>query len=321
MKRTLLLAVVGLLVVLSASAQTASPQADAAAKSKTAVSAGQAGAQAQADSKTQASQAANASKDHAGKKEAGVQAAGSGSASASAQAGQNAVNLSSDTVIEAALESAVDVRKNKEGDRVVARTTKAVKSGDQVAIPKGAQVVGHVTQAQARSKSQSQSALGIAFDHCVLKNGQEVPVHVAIQAVAAAQSVAASSLGESDVTSAGSAAGSGRASGSGPVGGVGSTAGAAVGTVNNAAGNAGSAAGGVVNTTARTAGGATGSVAGSNVAGALNSSSHGVIGLQGLSLNSAASNASQGSVIVSSTKNVRLESGTRVLLRAQGQHQ
>jgi len=51
----------------------------------------------------------------------------------------------------------------------------------------------------------------------------------------------------------------------------------------------------------------------------LNSSSTGVIGLQGLSLNSEASNATQGSVIVSSTKNVHLDSGTRLLLRAQAQ--
>jgi hypothetical protein len=47
----------------------------------------------------------------------------------------------------------------------------------------------------------------------------------------------------------------------------------------------------------------------------------GVFGLNGLSINSAASNATQGSMIVSSTKNVHLDSGTQMLLSASGKAQ
>jgi len=43
--------------------------------------------------------------------------------------------------------------------------------------------------------------------------------------------------------------------------------------------------------------------------------------MQGLSIDSAASSATQGSMIVSATKNVHLDSGTQLMLRATGQAQ
>ncbi|MFY9585709.1 MAG: hypothetical protein WAR21_14570 [Candidatus Acidiferrales bacterium] len=256
------------------------------------------------------------------KKSSGTKASGSASSSASsstsAQAGQNSVNLSTGTTIEAALSSAVDARKNKEGDQVVARTTQAVKSDGQVVIPKGSRLVGHVTQAKAKAKGESQSALGIVFDRAVLKNGQEVPLHVVIQALAAAEASASTPVGAADTMD--SAAGSGRAgsSGGGMVGGVGSTVGSTAGAVTSTAGAAGSTATGAVGATANTAASTTGA-AGRGAAAALTSSSTGVIGLQGLALNSDVSSATQGSLIVSSTKNVHLDSGTRMVLRVAAQ--
>jgi len=267
------------------------------------------------------SQETKPSSEQSGKKESQTKASGSASAStstsASAQAGQNSANLSAGTTFEAALSSSLDARKNKEGDQVVARTTQAVKSDGQVVIPKGSKLVGHVTQAKARAKGESESALGIVFDQAVLKNGQQMPIHVAIQALAAAQTQAAATAGEEmgQAGATGSAAGSGRAAGSGSaLGGVGSTVGAAAGTVANTAGAVGSTAGGAVGTTTGTAASAT-----TSAAGRLTSSSSGVIGLKGLSLSSEAASATQGSLIVSSTKNVHLDSGTRMLLRATAQ--
>ncbi len=252
------------------------------------------------------------------KKSSGAKASSSASSSTSAQAGQNSVSLSSGTTIEAALSSPVDARKNKEGDQVVARTTQAVKSDGQVVIPKGSRLVGHVTQAKAKAKGESQSALGIVFDRAVLKNGQEVPLHVVIQALAAAEGSASTPLGAADTM--GSAGGSGRAgnSGGGVVSGVGSTAGSTAGAVTSTAGAAGSTATGAVGATANTAASTTGA-AGRGAAAALTSSSTGVIGLQGLALNSEVSSATQGSLIVSSTKNVHLDSGTRMVLRVAAQ--
>ncbi len=265
-------------------------------------------------------------RDQSGKK--GAQISGSASASsdtsASAQAGQNSASLSSGTIIQSELSGSLDAKKNKEGDRVVARTTQDVKQDGQVVIPKNSKLVGHVTETKARAQGESESALGIMFDKAVLKNGREMPLQVAIQAVAAAQSTTSSSLGDVDAMGSGSAGGmasGGARSGGGLVSAVGSTVGGAAGTVSNTAGAAGSAAGGAVNSTVNTATSATGNVGGTHAVGALTSSSTGVIGLQGLSLNSVAANSTQGSLIVSSTKNVHLDSGTRLLLRAEGSKQ
>lgn len=329
MKRVWLVLLAGALFAWNASAQTSgSSQTSTSAKSKTSVSTDKSGAQVQSDTSVTASQETKASREQSDKKGSGAQASSSGSApsstSASAQAGGSSASLAAGTTIDAVLSSAVDARRNKEGDQVVARATKDVKSNGEVVIPKGSKLIGHVTQAKARAKGQSESELGIVFDHALLKNGQEMPVHVVIQALAAAQTATSTSLGDSDLMSStsamGSAAGSGRASasGGGLLGAAGSTVGAAAGTVTNTAGAVGNTVG-AVDATANTAASATGAVAGSNVAGMLNSSSTGAIGLKGLSLNSEASNATQGSLIVSSTRNVHLDSGTQLLLRAENQ--
>ena len=120
-----------------------------------------------------------------------------------------------------------------------------------------------------------------------------------------------------------STAGSGMAGGRGALGGVTSTAGGAAGTVTNTAANVGGVASGTVNSAANAGAGVAaaskGAVGGLNTAGQLTSNSQGVFGLNGLNLDAAASNATQGSVITSAGKNVHLNSGTRMLLVSQAQ--
>ncbi len=261
----------------------------------------------------------------AGKTQAQASGGTSASSSASAQNGQANASLASGTAFNAALNSPVDSKKCKPGDAVTAHTTEAVKSEGKTTIPKGAKLVGHVTQASARANGQAESSLGIMFDKAILKNGQEMPLNVAIQALASAQTSA--SAAGADIDSLGgvgaSAAGSGAAGGRGALGGVTSAAGGAVGAVTNTTANVGGAAGGAVNSTANAAGtvaGASkGAVGGLNAAGQLTSNSQGVFGLNGLNLNGAASNATEGSVITSAGKNVHLDSGTRMLLVTQAQ--
>jgi len=200
-----------------------------------------------------------------------------------------------------------------------------VKSEGKTVIPKGSKLVGHVTQASARTEGESESALGIVFDKAILKNGQEIPLSAGIQALASAQSGVSAAGSDMDTVGGmgASGAGSGIAGGRGAVGGVTSAAGGAVGTVTNTAANVGGVAGGAVNTAANAggslAGASKGAVGGLNAAGQLTSNSQGVFGLNGLNLNAAASNATQGSVITSAGKNVHLDSGTRMLLVSQAQ--
>jgi hypothetical protein len=298
MNRTGFAIVVGALFCLSASAQS------------------QTGAQAGAQTGGQASV-------EAGKTQAQASGNASASSSASAQNGQANASLASGSTFNAALSSPIDSKKCKPGDPVNAHATEAAKSDGKTVIPKGAKLVGHVTQASARANGESESALGIVFDKAILKDGQEVPLNVAIQAIASAQN--STSVAGADVDSmggmGGSAAGSGMAGGRSALGGVTSTAGGATGAVTNTAANVGSVAGGAVNSTANAtgsiSGASKGAVGGLNGAGQLTSSSQGVFGLNGLNLNAAASNATQGSVITSAGKNVHLDSGTRLLLVSQ----
>jgi hypothetical protein len=278
---------------------------------------GQAGAQANASTGSTGSVQANKS---------AAQASGNSatSSSASAQDGQNSTNLSNRTTMNAALSQPIDAKKNKPGDPVTAKTTEAARSEGKVVIPKGSRLVGHVTEAKARTKGESGSALGLVFDKAILKNGQEVPLNMTVQAIATANNAASTSVGGDDLSAGGAMAGgaTARASG-GALGGVTSTAGAGAGTITNTAANvngiASSTGGRAINSTSTAAGGTHGATGGLNAAGHLTSNSQGVFGLEGVHLNSPAASNTQGSLLTSTTRNVHLDSGTQLLLVAHGQ--
>jgi hypothetical protein len=283
------------------------------------------GIAAQSQSDAQASvQASGQTSAHTGK----TQGQGSGStslgsaAAASTQNGQANGSLESGSAINAELSAPIDAKKAKPGDPVAARTTEPTKSNGKTVIPKGAKLVGHVTQASARSKGDSQTALGIVFDKAILKNGQEMPLNVAIQALASGQSAAAANAGDDMAAmggARGSAVGSGRAAGGGGLGGVTSTAGGAAGTVTNSAtGATGSANGALGSTVHQATAAGEGATGGLNAAGQLTSSSQGVFGMQGVNLNTATAGAAQGSLVTSAGKDLRLASGTQMLLVTQG---
>jgi hypothetical protein len=284
------------------------------------------GATAQAQTGAQAgAQSSSQTSVEAGKTQAQASGNASTTGSASAQNGQANGSLASGTAFNAALSSPIDSKKCKPGDAVTAHNTEPVKSDGKTVVPKGSKLVGHVTQASARAKGESESSLGILFDKAILKNGREIPLNAGIQAIASAESAASAASPDMGTmgSAGGSAAGSGSAGGRGALGGVTSTAGGAVGAVTNTAANVGGAAGGAVNSTAGAggsiAGASKGAAGGLNAAGQLTSNSQGVFGLNGLNLTTAASNATQGSVITSAGTNVHLDSGTRMLLVSQAQ--
>src|SRR3989442_14555472 len=281
--------------------------------SVSAVAPSQTGAQSSSQASVQAGQTQAQTSGHA-----------SASTSASAQNGQANGSLATGTAFNAALSSPIDSKKCKPGDPVNAHITEAVKSEGKTVIPKGSKLVGHVTQASARAKGESESSLGIVFDKAILKNGQEIPLNnVTIQAIASAESGASAAGADMDTMGGmgASAAGSGTASGRGALCGVTSTAGGAVGAVTNTAANAGGVAGGTLNSAANAggciAGAFKGTVLGLHSARQLYLNSQGAFGLNGLNLNAARPDATQGSLITSAGKNVHLDSGTRMLLVSQ----
>jgi hypothetical protein len=214
----------------------------------------------------------------------------------------------------------VDSKKVKPGDEVTAQTTEPVKIDGKTVVPKNAKIVGHVTRATARAKGDQDSVLAMQFDHAVLKDGQQLPLQVTLQALAPEKGTVP--VNGDDLQPAGNieggAAGAGAAGNRGVVGGVGNTVGGAASgaastvprTTQDAGATANSTAGAAANTTARAEGGLT-------PAGDLKPTSRGIYGLNGLSLNTNAANTTEGSLIIAAGKNVHLDSGTRMLLVAQ----
>jgi type IV secretory pathway VirB10-like protein len=156
-------------------------------------------AAAQAQTSAQASAQANGQASvRADKTQTQASGAVSAASSASAQSSQSNAGLTSGTAFNAALTAPVDSQKSKPGDTVSARSTESVKSDGKTVLPKGTKLVGRVTQASARAKGDSESALVITFDRAILKNGQEVPLNVAIQAMASAQTAASATDADVD---------------------------------------------------------------------------------------------------------------------------
>jgi hypothetical protein len=163
--------------------------------------------------------------------------------------------------------------------------------------------MGHVTEAKAFSNAASESEVGIAFDYAVLKDGREVPLTASIQAIASPEAPSPADQGDNSMIVAGNSGA--RAVGGNAAGGALAGSSRAVGTTGGTLLNTSSAVGSV----------RSGTLEGSSSAsGALSSSSHGALGLKGISLDSAANSSTRGSVISSQGQNVHLEAGTQMIL-------
>jgi hypothetical protein len=71
------------------------------------------------------------------------------------------------------------------GDPVEAKTTSKALLADGTRLPKGTKLIGHVTDVSRESKAHKTSHLAFAFDHAVLRNGREVPIHAVLRSLSA----------------------------------------------------------------------------------------------------------------------------------------
>jgi hypothetical protein len=219
----------------------------------------------------------------------------------SATPGQHPTRVAPGSVIPVQLTKTVDAKKAKTGDEVVAKVTMDMKtqSGD-VLVPKDTKVIGHVTEAQKREKDQKQSELGLAFDHAVTKDGNTMQMPMSIQAVIGQQQQNQQSEAN---TPAGKEQAAGVPSGAAPTG---ATGGKSSGTTPPAPSPSASGAG---------AGADTGDNQAANGGRPpITAQTQGVIGISNLTL-APGSNATQGTVMTSDKNNVKLESGTMLLLK------
>jgi hypothetical protein len=217
--------------------------------------------------------------------------------SQSAMAAQHPTRIAPGSVIPVQLTKTVDAKKAKTGDEVVAKVTMDMKtqSGD-VLVPKDTKVIGHVTEAQKREKDQKQSELGLAFDHAVTKDGNTMQMPMSIQAVIGQQNQQSEAN-----TPAGREEAAGVPSGAAPTGAAG---GKPSGTTPPAPSPSASGSGA----------GADDTSAGNGGRPPITAQTQGVIGISNLTL-APASNGTQGTVMTSDKNNVKLESGTMLLLK------
>jgi Bacterial conjugation TrbI-like protein len=207
-------------------------------------------------------------------------------------------SLAGGTVINAALNSSIDSKKAKPGEQITAHTTEAVKSTDgRTILPEGTKLIGHITQASARSNGQGEAVLAIQVDKAVLKDGHEVPLNNSVIQAVAAPSRESSAFGSDTERATMPSAPSNNPSMSGSRGarppGTPTTE-----PYPNA--NPNSAPRGE-----------------SNSAGPLPANTRGVYGLDGVRLSTNANG--EGSVLTSTAKSVHLDGGTRLLLTVQPQ--
>jgi hypothetical protein len=214
-------------------------------------------------------------------------------------AAANSAKIAPGSVIPVQLTKTVDAKKAKTGDEVVAKVTMDMKGNTgEVIVPKDTKITGHVTEVQARSKEQKESQLAIAFDQAMLKD-QQVQLPMSIQAVVGPEN-------NSTSDNAGGPSGAAPSPSS-----TGSTATSPMaGRSPNSGGQATPQASGSPDTP----NGGSGQDANAGKRPAINGQTQGVIGIQNLTL-SPNSNAKQGSTLTSEKNNVKLESGTMLLLR------
>jgi len=210
-------------------------------------------------------------------------------------------SVADETVLAVELVKSLDSKKAKEGDEIIARTTSDAHGNGGVRIPRGSSVVGHITECKARSKGDAESALGIAFDRVVFRDGKDMAVKFVIQAVgpsAVVASMMANQGAPSPLSPTGAPTGA-------RVGGPAQMPGGNTGATMPGTGPAGTPGG--FGTAPNPAG-----PRAQNAPTPLTERSTGVVGLHDLQLQS-------GSVLVSSGKSVNLNGGTQLILRVQSQ--
>ena len=88
------------------------------------------------------------------------------------------------TVFNASLQETLDTHKTKAGDSVTAETAEDVTYEQCTVFPKGTKIVGHILRVTSGGHGKAGSAIFVQFDKAMMKDGQEVMLNAGIQALA-----------------------------------------------------------------------------------------------------------------------------------------
>ena len=212
------------------------------------------------------------------------------------------------TDLVAELNHSVNSKKAKLGDPVKATLTQDVLAHGKIVLRRGSRLLGYVTEAKARTKGDGESRLGMVFDKALLKGGQEIDFTALLRALA--PPVRYSAVDKPDMMGPPMLGGLNGQSGpqamSGPLGGTsmshgsGSSINTGSGTQNQAAKAAQYSAAAFNPTTAE--------------GGVMGGGSRGVFGIPGIKLGPAG-RGQRGTVITSTNRDVKLDSGTQLVIQ------
>src|SRR6476646_6102645 len=220
------------------------------------------------------------------------------------------------------LTKGLSAKKLKPGDKVKAEVAQDVVSHGKVIIPVETELIGHVTEVCPHDSANPESRLGIVFDKILLKHFHDINFQALVQAVAPPAPRPSRVDQPSQMLPPSMVVGA-RDNGTAPVGGM-----------NSAAARRGQAS---TSSNASMSQASSTTTFPSSITVKQSPSNHadgssaqlettpggtpmsigmplGVRGLKGLSLSTAPSASTRGPVIVSSTDNVKLDSGTQILL-------
>jgi hypothetical protein len=201
------------------------------------------------------------------------------------------------TAFNAILLTTIDASRNKAGDPVTAETAEAVTYERSVIFPRGTKIHGHLVRASS-ARTGKGSALFVRFDKAILKNGQEVMMNAGIQALVTGRG----SVSNRPVYEHGQGYPSAQDYGSS------SRDGSNVTVVPASTESA---------SRSQSSSGLPATQGGMNKQGMLTPDSQGALGGSDLKVYTPLSEGSDGTVLLSAGKNVRLDAGTKLLLVIQ----
>ena len=212
----------------------------------------------------------------------------------------SAKELAPGTILSVELSKSLDAKKLKANDKFEARTVMDLLSHGQIVIPRNTRIIGHVTGAKGHTKQSPDSMVGITFDRVLTKDGRELALQAAVQAIARPLQTAPTFPPEDPMAATANGIPSASQSQRGSITGAAST-----GTQ-------------FPNPSGYPPGGGAGlppdpASATNSTVSPLGPTSKGVVGMKGLSLDS----SGPASVVSSKTDNVHLDSGTQLILRVQ----
>jgi hypothetical protein len=217
------------------------------------------------------------------------------------------------------LSKGLKAKKLKVGDKVKAQVSQDVIAHGKVIIPVETKLIGHVTEVSPKDSTHPESRLGIVFDRILLKHFHDIDFEAVVQAVS--QPVIRRSLIDEPSQMLPPSMMGGMRSNSAPTGGRNCGGSPQGRTINNS----GSSTGASLTTlqapiTVKESPSTHAESAGALLEVASNGKPisvgmpQGVFGLKGLSLSAEPSSSTPGPVIVSNSENVKLDSGTQILL-------